>query len=212
MFPEYSKSERIVDTCIHVAGISLSVAVTVGLMLVAAVQLSALDIAGLGVYCLGMVGMFVSSACYNMVSHHTWKEFFRRLDHAAIFVMIAGSYTPFTLLKIGGAAGYGLLATVWAIAIAGVILKLRFPRRLERISIALYLIQGWAIVVALDPLMASLSTRALTLLVLGGCLYTVGVVFHLWERLKFHNAIWHGFVLVAAACHFGAVCDAVFTA
>ena len=98
----------------------------------------------------------------------------------------------------------------WGLAISGVILKLRFPRRFERLAIALYLAQGWAIVVALNPLLAAVSVRVLTLLILGGCLYSVGVIFHSWKKLKFHNAIWHGFVLVAAACHFGAVCDAVF--
>ncbi len=210
MFPVYSKCERIVDACIHVAGMSLSAAATVGLTVVAALHLSALHVVALGIYCFGMVSMFVSSACYNMMHSHRWREYLRRADHSAIFVMIAGSYTPFTLLKIGGIAGYGLLVAVWGVAISGVILKLCFPRRFERLTIALYLAQGWAIVVAFNPLLASVSARALALLVLGGCLYSVGVVFHLWEKLKFHNAIWHGFVLMAAACHFGAVCDAVF--
>ncbi len=209
MFPEYSKYERIADNCIHVVGTSLSTAVTAGLMVMAALHLSTLHVAALGVYCFGMVSMFVSSSCYNMMHSHRWREYLRRIDHAAIFVMIAGSYTPFTLLKIGGLAGYGLLVAVWAVAISGVILKLSFPRRFGRLAVALYLAQGWAIVVALNPLLASVSARALTLLVLGG-LYSVGVIFHLWEKLKFHNAIWHGFVLVAAACHFGAVCDTVF--
>jgi hemolysin III len=146
-----------------------------------------------------------------MVRSHRWRGYFRRLDHTAIFVMIAGSYTPFTLLKIGGIFGYALLFAVWGIAILGIILKLLFPpHRFERLTIALYLLQGWAIVVAFDPLLDSISARAITLLVLGGCLYTVGVVFHLWKKLKFHNTVWHGFVLVAAVCHFGAICDAVF--
>jgi hemolysin III len=210
LFPEYSKCERIADACVHVTGMTLSGIVTAGLTVVAALHLSALHVVALGIYCFGMVSMFVSSACYNMMQAHRWREYLRRADHSAIFVMIAGSYTPFTLLKIGGVAGYGLLAAVWMIAIAGVILTLCFPRRFERLSVALYLAQGWAIVVAFDPLLASVSVRALALLVLGGCLYSVGVIFHLWEKLKFHNAIWHGFVLLAAACHFGAVCDAVF--
>jgi hemolysin III len=210
LFPQYSKCERIADAFIHVTGMSLSIAVAAGLMVVAIFHLPALHVVALGIYCFGMVSMFVSSACYNMLHSHRWREYLRRVDHSAIFVMIAGSYTPFTLLKIGGIIGYGLLAAVWGIAIAGVILKLRFPHRFERLAIALYLAQGWAIVVALNPLLASVSARALTLLILGGCLYSVGVIFHSWKKLKFHNAIWHGFVLVAAACHFGAVCDAVF--
>ncbi len=126
----------------------------------AALRLSLLHVFALGIYCLGMVSMFVSSACYNMMHAHRWREYLRRADHSAIFVMIAGSYTPFTLLKIGGLAGYGLLVAVWVIAIAGVILKLCFPRRFERLAVALYLAQGWAIVVAFNPLLASISARA----------------------------------------------------
>jgi hemolysin III len=209
LFPEYSKWERFVDACIHAAGISLSIAVTAVLVIAAAIYRSSLDVAGVGIYGLGMLAMFVSSACYNFVRRHSLKEIFRRVDHAAIFVMIAGSYTPFTLLKIGGTAGYGMLAAVWIIAAIGVFLKVRFPRRYDRLTLLLYLAQGWVIVVAFNPLLDSVSVRAVALLITGGCLYTIGVVFHLWTGLKFHNAIWHGFVLTAAVCHFGAVFDAV---
>lgn len=210
MFPEYTRCERVVDAWIHGAGIAFSAAVTAGFLVAAGIFLTPLDVAGLGIYCAGMIGMFVSSASYNMVRRHSLKAILRRVDHSAIFVMTAGTYTPFALLKIGGTAGYALLAAVWLIAAAGVYLKLRHLHRIERISIALYLIQGWLIVLVFDPLMASLSARALTLLIAGGCLYTIGVVFHLWERLKFHNAIWHAFVLCAAVCHAGAVWDAAF--
>jgi hemolysin III len=130
------------------------------------------------------------------------------LDHAAIFVMIAGSYTPFALV-VGGGAGTALLAAVWAIAAAGIVIKLRFPRRFDKLAIALYLAQGWIVLLALDTIMASLPDRAFAMLLAGGIVYTLGVAFHLMERLRFHNVIWHIFVLGGAACQFIAVRAAV---
>ena len=133
----------------------------------------------------------------------------RRCDHAAIFVKIAATYTPFAAAKMGGAIGLVLLVTVWGIALAGAAAKLIVPQRFARSSYVLYLAQGWTCVFTVQPLLAALSPTAMTLLLVGGVLYTVGVVFHLAERLPYHNAIWHGFVLVASACHFAAVIDAV---
>ena len=163
---------------------------------------------GLIVYSIGLVGMFAASAAYNLVSHVGVKEILRRLDHAAIFVMIAGSYTPFALV-VGGRAGHMLLAAVWAIAAVGVAIKLRYPWRFDKLSVLLYLSQGWIVLLALDSITAALSNRALSLLVAGGIVYTVGVAFHLMERLLFHNVIWHIFVLGGAACQFVAIRDAV---
>ena len=111
---------------------------------------------------------------------------------------------------MGGAAGYGLLALVWLVAAFGVVIKLRFPKHLVRTSYVLYLAQGWAVVLALGPLAAAVSDRVLVLLGIGGVLYTVGVVFHLWHGLRYHNAVWHGFVLAAAGCHYAAVMSAVY--
>jgi hemolysin III len=129
----------------------------------------------------------------------------RRFDHAAIFLMIAGTYTPFILIKMHTPWGLGLLAVVWTMAGIGIAIKLFAPRYLEGLSTALYLVQGWAVIAAWEPLMSAMPGRVLTLLVAGGVLYTIGVVFHLWERLPYQNAIWHGFVLSAASCHFAAV-------
>jgi hemolysin III len=137
------------------------------------------------------------------------KAVFRRLDHAAIFIMIAGTYTPFALMKMDAKWGFILLAVVWTMAAIGVAIKLFAPRYLEGVTTGLYLVQGWAVVVAWHPLVSAVPGRVAFLLMLGGVLYTVGVLFHLWERLPFQNAIWHGFVLVAASVHFAAVVDIV---
>ena len=208
LFPSYTRIERTVDACVHAAGILFSVAAA-ALLLTGAFGTSPLSLfAGLIVYSIALVGMFTASAAYNLTSQAGLKEKLRRLDHAAIFVMIAGSYTPFALV-VGGGAGYAMLAAVWAIAAIGVTIKLRFPRRFDKLSILLYLAQGWIVLFALDSITAALPDRALTLLLAGGIVYTAGVGFHLMERLRFHNVIWHCFVLGGAACQFIAVRAAV---
>ena len=207
-FPSYTRLERIADACIHAAGIGFSIVATVFLLAVAAWELPAADIAGLIVYCIGLIGMFAASAAYNLAAHGRLKEVLRRLDHSAIFVMIAGSYTPFAIV-MGGRTGAVMLAAVWAIAALGVTMKLRFPNRYDKLSITLYLAQGWLVVFALERLAEALPGHALWPLVIGGIVYTAGVPFHLWERLRYHNAIWHLFVLGGAACQFFAVKGAV---
>jgi hemolysin III len=208
LFPSYTKLEHLADALVHAAGIVFSIAATSILLIAAIGTLPAADIAGLFVYCIGLIGMFGASAAYNLVTRDDLKEILRRLDHAAIFVMIAGSYTPFALV-LGGGTGHAVLGAVWAIAAVGVAIKLRYPRRFDKLSVLLYLAQGWIVLLALDPLVASLPSHALALLVAGGIVYTLGVPFHLMEWMRFHNAIWHVFVLGGAACQFVAIKTAV---
>lgn len=207
--PQYSRAERIADAVVHALGLVFGLAACGSLaILLWPYRDGRLGLA-VGLYGVGLLAMLACSALYNLVDHAGWKPLFRRLDHAAIFVMIAGTYTPFMLVAIGGTWGFALLGFVWSVAIAGVALKLFWPRRLERLSIAAYLLLGWSIVVVLDPLLGALSAAGLTLLLAGGLLYSLGVVFHLWARLPYHNAIWHAFVLAAAACHFIAILSEV---
>ena len=208
MHLEYSLGERVADGCVHLLGVVASLAAAITLMILAARVLPGLSLIPLGVYGVGLVAMFACSAAYHLITKEKAKELFRRLDHAAIFVMIAGTYTPLALLNMGGAWGFGLLSAVWAIAFFGAAVKLALPRALERISIALYLAQGWAALVTLGPLASAVPTLALVLIGMGGVLYTLGVPFHLWRRLPYHNAIWHGFVLAAAGLHYAAILDA----
>ncbi len=204
-FPKYGRDEQIADRCIHVIGVTGSVIGFAVLITVALAQDSFPLLISLALYGTGLVAMLGCSALYNMTHHASRKEVLRRLDHAAIFIMIAGSYTPFALVKIGGAWGVGLFGYVWIIAAGGVLMKLLDPRRLERLSIGLYLLLGWVGVVALNPLLSALPLPAIALLGTGGLLYSVGVLFHLWGRLVYQNAIWHAFVLAGAACHYAAV-------
>jgi hemolysin III len=203
--PEYTIRERIADGCIHVIGVTASLAALTALLIIGVESKTLLWGVSLAIYGLALVATFSCSAGYHLVVRPKLKEILRRFDHAAIFLMIAGTYTPFILIKMNTPWGLGLLAVVWAMAAIGIAIKLFAPRFLDGLSTALYLVQGWAVVAALEPLMSAMPGRVLTLLVAGGVLYTIGVVFHLWERLPYQNAIWHGFVLSAASCHFAAV-------
>ena len=208
-FPEYTRAERAADGCIHVTGVAFSLLAAAAMLTLAAKMLPAASTLSLGVYAFGMVAVFACSAAYHLATRPALKAILRRFDHAAIYVKIAGTYTPLALLKMGDAVGMVLLGVVWAITAFGATAKLLWPERLVRTSYVLYLVQGWAVLAAFNSLVPAVSGRVLILLVVGGCLYTVGVVFHLWEKLPYHNAIWHGFVLLASLCHFAAIVDAV---
>ena len=204
----YSTGERVADGGIHVIGVAASL-VAVSALMLDALKLPATAVVSLAVYGFGLVAVFICSAAYNLATEPSLKAFLRRFDHAAIYVKIAGTYTPFAAIKMGDAAGFALLGAVWAITLFGATAKLLWPGRLVRTSYVLYLAQGWAIVAAFGPFASAVSARVLVLLVVGGVVYTLGVIFHLWERLPYHNAIWHAFVVVASACHFAAIVDAV---
>jgi len=200
--------ERAADAVVHVLGLGLGVPAAITVVVLAAVFGSISDVATAAIYASGMVAMFACSAAYNMLHRHRWREWLQRFDHAAIFGMIASSYTPFTRLLESGWA-IGLTASVWGIAGAGMAGKLWRPRgggRLRRtLSVALYLGLGWIGVIAIKPLMTSLAWHTLLLIGIGGAIYSAGVIFHLWHRLPYQNAIWHGFVLAAAGVHYAAV-------
>lgn len=210
-FPEYTRGEHIADACIHVAGVSASIIAASVLLVVAFGYLAPEAAASASIYSIGLVAVFCCSAAYNLVSRPRLKAVLRRFDHAAIYVKIAATYTPFAVVKMGGVAGFGLLTVVWVAALIGASARLIVPGQFVRTAYVLYLAQGWAGLIVLKPLLLTLSTTALVLLLVGGVLYTVGVAFHLWERLRYHNAIWHAFVLSASACHFAAIVNALTT-
>jgi hemolysin III len=207
VFPEYTARERVADGCIHVISVAASLVALTALLIVGVRAQATLWIVSLAIYGLALVATFSCSAGHNLIVRPKLKAVFRRLDHAAIFLMIAGTYTPFVLIKMNNAWGLGLLAVVWTMAAIGIAMKLFAPRYLEGVSTALYLVQGWAVIVAWHPLVSAVPERVALLLMIGGLLYTVGVVFHLWQRLPYQNAIWHGFVLTAASVHYVAVLD-----
>lgn len=197
--------ERRVDLWVNGLSIAGGLVGVAALLAVAVPQGSARLTASLAVYSFGLLAMLICSALYNANHAPERRDWLRRFDHAAIFVMIAGSYTPFLTMKIGGATGIGLLIYVWLVAGLGVALKLLWVNRFERLSVLLYLFLGWTIIAALESLTAAVSAATVALLAAGGVLYSLGVVFHLWERLPYQQPVWHGFVAAAAACHYAAI-------
>ncbi len=196
--------DQMADRVVHVVGIGLGTAAAIALVVVTAIDGEAGDLVPILIYAIGLVAMLGCSAAYNVFNASVRREWLRRFDHAAIFAMIAGTYTPFTT-RLAGDWASGLTAAIWAVAATGIVLKLLRPRHIEAISIVLYLALGWIGLVAVGPFRSALDARTLALLTLGGVIYTAGVVFHLWRRLPYQNAIWHGFVLVAASVHYVAV-------
>jgi hemolysin III len=210
-FPRYTRGERIADAAIHAVGVGASAVAAAALVIAACGYLAPNAAVSAVVYGIGLLAVFCCSAGYHLVSRPRLKAILRRFDHAAIYVKIAATYTPFAVVKLGGAAGAALLAGVWAVASFGALAKLIAPGQFVKTAYVLYLALGWSCLLVLKPLVLALSATALTLLVLGGVLYTVGVAFHLWHRLPYHNAIWHAFVLAASTCHFIAIANALAT-
>jgi len=210
-FPEYSLAEKRADAIVHALSVggALAGAGYIGVILGELAWRPALSLA---VYGLSLLLTLSLSAAYNLTVNPARKEILRRFDHAAIFTLIAGSYTPLGLAIIGGATGTALTLAVWGLAVIGIALKLAFPRRFEKTAILLYLLQGWLLLFAANSVLAVVPRDVLLLIALGAFLYTLGVVFHLMSRMPFHNAVWHTLVLAAAACHYAAFIDATVPA
>ena len=152
-----------------------------------------------------LILMFLASTLYHSIRIPRVHRLFRIFDHCAIFLLIAGTYTPFVLTKIQNSWGWALLALVWALAVLGIVLELVRNSPTRRTSLALYLAMGWLIVIALEPLARSVHPEGLMLLILGGLAYTLGVIFYAWDRVPFNHAVWHLFVLAGSACHVSCV-------
>lgn len=209
LYPVYTRNERVADGVVHILGVLFGVVAFSVLLTFSALHKSSYETITLTVYGGAMVLMLLCSAAYHMVPMMNWKALLRRFDQAAIFLKIAGTYTPFALLKMGGYLGIGLFSTVWIIALTGMGMVLAMRKKQRRLFVLLYLLLGWLSVAFFAPLMMSMSVLAFSLLGAGGLLYTVGIVFHVWEKLPFSNAIWHLFVLAATVCHYFAVFVAV---
>lgn len=198
----YSRAERLSDGAVHLAGLGVvGVGVPVLLWLTAA-RGDGAALAGVAVYALALAAMIGCSALYNIGRDSARAWLWRRLDHAAIYLKIAGTYTPFTLIT-----GHGMALTLglWGAAALGMAMKLADPERFRWLALALYLGMGWAGVVAGQAMIAALPGPVLALMLAGGITYTLGVAFYLWRGLPFHITIWHGFVLVASALFYAAV-------
>jgi hemolysin III len=205
-----SAAELAADKLIHVVGVSASVPAALALITFSIQSGDPLKLTAILLYAAGLIAMLSCSAAYNLVREHWCRPALRRCDHAAIFAMIAGSYTPFTLLSWSDAWSIGLTAIIWALALIGMGLKFwAAPRNLRTLTVAPYLLLGWIGLSAIFPLLTTLGPQTFSMIVLGGLFYSVGVLFHMWDSLPFQNAIWHGFVLAGATTHYIAILNGV---
>lgn len=207
--PHYRRpAERLADLIVHLTGLGLAL-VGGGMLLGLLIGVGHFErLAAASIYAAGLLTMLALSTAYNFAPAR-FQPLLRRFDHAGIFIMIAGSYTPFTTQHLSGAWAWGMTAAVWAIAGFGVLAKLLLPGLGRAFWVVVYLALGWLMVVAIQPLMASLGLAPMILLAVGGLLYTLGVGFYANKRLAFRRAIWHGHVVAAAVLHWVAVLLAV---
>jgi hemolysin III len=201
---DYDRTEIIADGVVHAIGLCLGLIGAVTIVVIA-VKIERIEVAPLLVYVIGLVTMLALSAAYNMWPVSPAKWILRRFDHSAIYLLIAGTYMPFLAQMKSALVSAGLGAGVWLSAVIGMALKLALPGRFDRLAVVLCLLLGWSGVIVYDSLASALPSASLWLLAIGGILYSVGALFHICRGLRFHNAIWHGFVLIAASCHYSAV-------
>ena len=200
-----SPSEELANSLTHGFGLALSLVAAPVLILTAIATEDAWRIVAVSIYAATLVMLYAASTLYHSVRRVEHKEMWQRVDHAAIYLLIAGTYTPFTLISLRGAWGWSLFGVVWGLAAIGVILKSSYGARLPALSTAIYLAMGWLIVIALRPLSQHVAPTGLRWLALGGALYSGGVVFYAWERIRYSHAVWHLFVLGGSISHFAAV-------
>lgn len=200
----YTIGEEFANALTHGFGLLLSVAGLV-VLVAAASAFGTREVASCGIYGAALIMVYTTSTLYHSTTHVETKQLLRTLDHIAIFLLIAGTYTPFVLIALRGAWGWGLFAIVWTLAVLGVVFELTALRRFRRAMIALYIAMGWVGLIALKPLVAALPSAGLWLLFGGGVSYTFGVLFYVWRGMRYHHAVWHLFVLGGSVLQYLAV-------
>ena len=208
----YDRSELIADGIVHGIGLGAALVGVTALIFYATVWSSSGQLAAAWIYGAGLIVALSISFLYNLYPISRTKWLLRRLDHSAIFILIAATYTPFLQRGWYDPFLFALLIGIWTVAAAGVAIKCLLPGRFDRLAILLYLMMGWGGIIAARSLLAALSGTTLVLILVGGIIYTTGVIFHVWERLRFQNAIWHGFVVAGSAVHYSAVVSCICAA
>jgi hemolysin III len=209
---DYDRSELIADGIVHGIGLSAALVGVTALIFYATVWSTSGQLAAAWIYGAGLVATLSVSFLYNLYPVCRTKWFLRRLDHSAIFMLIAATYTPFLQRGWDDPFLFAMLIGIWTVAVAGVAMKCCLPGRFDRLAILLYLAMGWGGVLAARSLFVALSATTLVLIVVGGVIYSVGIIFHVWERLRYQNAIWHGFVVAGSAVHYSAVVTCISNA
>jgi hemolysin III len=201
----YSPAEEIAHAITHGVGALLSIAGLAVLVTLSSMYGDVWHIVSSSIYGFTLVLLYSISTLYHASLKPDLKDVLQKLDHAAIYLLIAGSYTPFLLVSLRGDWGWSLFGVVWGVAIAGVLMELLAKQRRGWLSVSLYLGLGWVIVIAIKPMIASVETGGLVLLLLGGLAYSFGVIFYAWKKLAYSHAIWHVFVMAGSAFHYFAI-------
>jgi hemolysin III len=204
----YSRAEMIADGIVHAVGIVLAIAAGSALLALAAFHAGPGEYIAAAFYVVSLLTVLSVSLAYNLwpVSSPA-KWILRRFDHAAIYLLIAATYTPFLAQLDGSPLTVSMIALVWTAAVIGIAIKVLLPGRFDRLAIIFYLAIGWSGVVLVGPLVQTLPTASIALIVAGGIVYSLGVIFFAWKGLRFHNAVWHGFVVTGAGLHLAAMVD-----
>ena len=201
----YSLGEEIANSITHGIGVVLAIAALVILTAFSVAYGNTWHIVSVSVYGTTLILLYTASTLYHSIQNPRVKSILRILDHSAIYLLIAGTYTPFTLVNLRGPWGWWLFGVIWGFAVLGVVFKMSLMKRWRSVSLGLYIGMGWAVVVAIKPLIASVSASGIVFLLLGGLAYMVGILFYGWKKMKFHHAVWHLFVLTGSILHFFAV-------
>jgi hemolysin III len=201
----YSLGEEIANSVTHGIGALLAVSGLAVLVSFASLRGDTWHIVTSSIFGATLVLSYLTSTLYHSIPLEKTKQLLRTLDHSAIFLLIAGTYTPFMLVNLRGPWGWGIFGAVWGIALTGIILKTTIFGKIRLLSTALYLLMGWIVVIATKPLLAVMEQGGLQLLLFGGLAYTAGVIFYLWKKLPYNHAIWHLFVIAGSCFHFFAV-------
>jgi hemolysin III len=203
--PRYTLGEEIANSVIHGVGVVFGIAGLGVLTAFASLHGDAWHIVGCSVFGAALILLYTASTLYHSIPLPRVKAVLRTLDHSAIFILIAGTYTPFLLVNLRGPWGWWLFGFIWGLALVGILLRVLRGRRSTLLSVGLYVGMGWAVVAAIEPMLNSVAPGGLLLLLLGGLAYTLGVIFYVWKRLPYHHAVWHGFVLAGSVLHFFAI-------
>lgn len=203
--PQYSKTEEIANALTHGIGIVLSIVGMVFLIHKTGESGDPWYLTSILLYGTSLVLMYSSSTIYHLVQKDKVKQHLRKLDHSAIYLLIAGTYTPFLLVGFRGTSGWVMFAVIWTFAVVGILIKIATRIRSKWVSSIIYLVMGWLAVFIADDMIDNLPETSIMYIVGGGVFYTLGVVFYVWKKLPYHHAIWHLFVLGGSICHFVAI-------
>ncbi len=202
---KYSKGEEIANSITHGIGVALAIAALVILVVFAAINGDPWRVVSFSIFGSSMICLYLASTFYHAFTNPKIKNVLKVFDHASIYLLIAGTYTPFLLINLRGSWGWSLFGVIWGLAIAGIIFKIFFVHKFNKISTFIYILMGWMIVIAMKQMFATIDFKGIIWLFIGGLSYTIGTIFYLNKKMKFSHAIWHLFVLGGSICHFFAI-------